>query len=107
MFSSSQYSFDTHSSSSSWNLIDLESGEVSPLTNDSNVAELIWLGSTDSGLLYINSTNAEIPGGVELWVSDTAEFDKQYVYLLQNVLPIANCNAVDIRPRLFLRLSRG
>lgn len=107
MFSSSQYSFDTHSSSSSWNIIDLESGEVSPLTNDSNVAELIWLGSTDSGLLYINSTNANVPGGVELWVSDANDFDKKYVSLLQDVFRIVNCDAVDTRPHLFLRLSPG
>lgn len=49
------------------------------LTNDSNVAELIWLGTNDSGLLYINSTNADIPGGVELWVSDTSDFVNSYV----------------------------
>ena len=47
---------------------------MTQLTNDSNVSELTWLGSTDSGLLYINGTNAEIPGGKEIWVSDTSDF---------------------------------
>lgn len=76
MFSTSQYSFDTHTVSSWWSLLDLETGKVTQLTNDSNVSELTWLGSTESGLLYINGTNAEIPGGVEVWVSDTSDFAK-------------------------------
>lgn len=54
--------------------MDLESGRITLLTNDSNVSEMIWLGSSNSALLYINGTNADIPGGVELWVSDTADF---------------------------------
>lgn len=87
MFSSSEYSWDTHSTSSSWNLIDLDSGKITVLTNDSNVSELIWLGSDDSSLLYINSTNADIPGGVELWVSDTASFEKSYVLPGSPLLP--------------------
>ncbi|KAJ5103144.1 hypothetical protein N7532_003673 [Penicillium argentinense] len=74
LFSTSQYSFDTHSSSSWWSLIDIRSGETAQLTNDSNVSELTWLGSSDSGLLYINSTNADIPGGVELWIADANNF---------------------------------
>lgn len=59
--------------------MDLENGKITPLTNDSNVSEMIWLGSSDSDLLYINGTNADIPGGVELWVSDTADFANSYV----------------------------
>ncbi|OJK03535.1 hypothetical protein ASPACDRAFT_21776 [Aspergillus aculeatus ATCC 16872] len=78
LFSVSQYSFDTHSGSSWWSLIDLKSGETSTLTNDSNVSEIIWLGTDDSTILYINSTNADIPGGVELWVSDIANFQNGY-----------------------------
>lgn len=74
LFSTSEYSFDTHSTSSWWSLIDLKSGKVSQLTNDSNVSEITWLGSSDTGLLYINGTNADTPGGVELWVADASNF---------------------------------
>ncbi|EKV05244.1 Dipeptidyl-peptidase 5 [Penicillium digitatum Pd1] len=74
LFSTSEYSFETHVTSSWWSLLDLETGKVTQLTNDSNVSELTWLGSTDSGLLYINGTNAETPGGTEIWVSDTSDF---------------------------------
>jgi hypothetical protein len=82
LFSTAQYSFDSHESTNVWNLIDLTSGKISKLTDDGNVSEIIWLGSSNSGLLYINSTNADIPGGVELWVSDTADFKKSYVLFL-------------------------
>ncbi|KAJ5855500.1 uncharacterized protein N7529_009444 [Penicillium soppii] len=76
LFSTSEYSWDTHATSSWWSLLDLKTGKVTQLTNDTNVSELIWSGSSDSGLLYINGTNAEIPGGVEIWVSDTSSFTK-------------------------------
>lgn len=79
LFSSEQYSFDTHESSVSWHLMNLKNGATSLLTNDPNVLEMFWLGSSNSGLLYINATNAHIPGGVELWVSDTADFANSYV----------------------------
>ncbi|PYH96045.1 dipeptidyl peptidase V [Aspergillus ellipticus CBS 707.79] len=78
LFSTSQYSFDTHSSSTWWSLIDLKSGDIKTLTNDSHVSEVIWLGSDASTLLYINSTNAQIPGAVELWISDTSNFANGY-----------------------------
>ncbi|PWY68629.1 dipeptidyl peptidase V [Aspergillus heteromorphus CBS 117.55] len=78
LFSTSQYSFDTHSSHTWWSLIDLKSGEISTLTNDSHVSEVIWLGSDASTVLYINNTNAQIPGAVELWISDTSSFANGY-----------------------------
>ncbi|PWY93188.1 dipeptidyl peptidase V [Aspergillus sclerotioniger CBS 115572] len=78
LFSTSQYSFDTHSSETWWSLIDLDSGETKTLTDDSNVSEMIWLGSDGSTVLYINSTNAQIPGGVELWIADTSDFENGY-----------------------------
>ncbi|KAL2843467.1 putative dipeptidyl-peptidase 5 [Aspergillus pseudodeflectus] len=75
-FSASQYSFETKERPSWWSLIDLKSGEISPLTNDSNVSEIVWL--TDSTLLYINGTNEDVPGGVELWVSPLKDFPSGY-----------------------------
>lgn len=83
MFSTSEYSWDTHATSSWWSLLDLKTGKVTQLTNDSNVSELVWSGTSDSGLLYINGTNAEIPGGVEIWVSDTSSFAKSWVMIPQ------------------------
>ncbi|PLB35375.1 dipeptidyl peptidase DppV [Aspergillus candidus] len=76
IFSSSQYSFKSHESSASWSLLDLKSGKITPLTDDSNVSEVVWL--SDKSLLYINGSNADIPGGSELWVSDVSKFGSGY-----------------------------
>lgn len=54
--------------------MDLDTGSVSVLTADSNIAEMTWLGSTPSEVLYINSTNAKIPGDMELWIAETSDF---------------------------------
>ncbi|KAB8079071.1 putative dipeptidyl-peptidase 5 [Aspergillus leporis] len=77
-FSQSQYSFETHKTTSAWNVLDLKSGDIKLLTNDSSVSEIVWLGSDDSTVLYVNGTNADIPGGVELWVSDISDFANGY-----------------------------
>ncbi|OKP11120.1 Dipeptidyl-peptidase 5 [Penicillium subrubescens] len=79
LFSSFEYSRETQKTSISWNLVGLDSGNITVLTNDSNVSELIWLRTDDSSLLYINRTNADIRGGIELWLSNTASFEKSYV----------------------------
>lgn len=66
-------------------MIDLESGEVTTLTDDGDIEEIIWLGSDSSTLLYINSTNAQIPGGVELWIADTSDFSNSLVQTFNDV----------------------
>lgn len=77
LFSASQYSFETHESSSWWSLIDLKTSKISQLTDDTSVSEIVWLD--DSRVLYINSTNAVIPGGAELWIADVHNFKNGYV----------------------------
>ncbi|KKK23456.1 hypothetical protein ARAM_003969 [Aspergillus rambellii] len=76
LFSTSQYSFETHKTTAWWSVIDLKSGNIKVLTNDSNVSEIVWL--TDWNVLYINGTNSDIPGGVELWVSSVSDMGKGY-----------------------------
>ncbi|KAL4869886.1 putative dipeptidyl-peptidase 5 [Aspergillus spectabilis] len=76
IFSTSQYSFETHESSAWWSLLDVRSGNITVLTDDSNVSEVVWLD--DSTLLYINGTNSQVPGGVELWVSGLEGFPSGY-----------------------------
>jgi hypothetical protein len=43
---------------------------------------MIWIGPTDTSVLYVNGTNSAVDGSVELWASDTSSFDKGYVVLL-------------------------
>ncbi len=58
--------------------MDLGTGEVSLLYNGSEISEMIWIGPTETSVLYVNGTNSEVDGGVELWVSDTSSFDQGY-----------------------------
>ncbi|KAI1915645.1 Dipeptidyl-peptidase 5 [Ophidiomyces ophidiicola] len=77
-FRTSQYSFKTHSSSrNEWSLLDLRSSKISPLTQDSSVSEIVWLGK-GTEVAYINSTSPGTPGGVDLWISDTKSFSSGY-----------------------------
>lgn len=77
-FTATSYSFESHTASTVWNLMDLNTGEISLLYNGSEVSEMIWIGPRDTSVLYVNSTNSEVEGGVELWVSDTSSFDRGY-----------------------------
>jgi dipeptidyl aminopeptidase/acylaminoacyl peptidase len=52
-------------------LIDLKSGAIKDSgLNTSEISELVWLPGTDTGYIYINGTNEEVPGGVTLWIGD-------------------------------------
>jgi len=71
LLSISQYNFTTTKGKSSWGLLDLKSGEFKDSgLNISEVNEAAWIPGTDSGIIYINGTNEEIPGGVTLWIGD-------------------------------------
>ncbi|KAF2473561.1 uncharacterized protein BDR25DRAFT_301803 [Lindgomyces ingoldianus] len=70
-FSVSQYSFDEQSSSSAYKLLDLESGNITHFAlNSSEVNEIMWIPGSETGIIYINATNEETPGGVSLWIGD-------------------------------------
>lgn len=81
MVSGSQYSFETKETKAWWSLLDLKTGELNTLTEGSDVSEIVWAGNDDTSILYLNSSNSEIPGGSELWVSDTSDFANGYVLL--------------------------
>ncbi|KAF1937726.1 alpha/beta-hydrolase [Clathrospora elynae] len=72
LFSYSQYSFEEHASAGSgMNLIDLKTGDITDSgLNASEINEVVWLPGTETGIIYINGTNEEIPGGVTLWIGD-------------------------------------
>ncbi|KAF1956044.1 hypothetical protein CC80DRAFT_414931 [Byssothecium circinans] len=71
LISTSQYSFDTHKSTSTWSLLDLNTGNITDSGfSPSEVNEIVWLPGTETGIIYINGTNDDIPGGVTLWVGD-------------------------------------
>ncbi|RMZ88435.1 hypothetical protein DV736_g4344, partial [Chaetothyriales sp. CBS 134916] len=76
VFSSTNYSFETHKSHTVWNLLNLTSGEYNLLFNGSDVSEIVWVGPKATNVLYINGTNEEGDGGISLYAGDVTSFDK-------------------------------
>lgn len=80
LFSYSQYSFEEQSTTRAWQLLELETGKITDSgLNSSEVSEAVWIPGTETGVLYINGTNEEVPGGVTLWISDVAKPSERYV----------------------------
>ncbi|KAF2678804.1 alpha/beta-hydrolase [Lentithecium fluviatile CBS 122367] len=73
LFSSTKYNWTTHKSSTTWQLLDVTSGNVTEAPFESDVSEVVWVGSTNTSILYINGTNEEVPGGVTLYTADLGE----------------------------------
>lgn len=80
LFSYSQYSFEEQSTTRAWQLLNLETGEITDSgLNSSDVSEAVWIPGTETGVLYINGTNEEVPGGVTLWIGDIAKPSEKYL----------------------------
>lgn len=81
LFSSTTYNWTTHESSTTWQLLDVASGTITEAPFDSSVSEVVWVGSTNTSILYINGTNDDVPGGVTLYTADiAAEVFSPYVH---------------------------
>lgn len=72
LYSSTNYSWEEHESSTAWKLMRLETGEISDLPWNSSVSEVVWVGPTNTSVLYVNGTNDDVPGGVTLYTADLA-----------------------------------
>lgn len=102
LFSYSQYSFEEESSTHAWQLLDLGTGEITDSgLNASEVNEAVWIPGTETGVLYINGTNEDVPGGVTLWIGDTAKpSERKLVASLEapfSGLKVANTSSGDLR----------
>jgi len=73
VYTSTNYSFAEGASSTTWKLLNINTGDISDLPFSSEVSEMVWVGSTNTSVLYLNGTNDEVPGGVTLWTTDLAE----------------------------------
>lgn len=102
VFSYSKYSFEEGSNAHAWHLLDLKSGNISDTgINASEVSEIVWLPGSETGIIYINGTNEDVPGGVTLWVGDikspsssklVASLDAPY-----SGLKVANTSSGELR----------
>lgn len=85
LFSSTSYNWTTAKSTTGWYFLDLESGNTTKVRYQvefdstaeqyqapfgSEVSEVVWIGETEDSILYLNSSNEEVPGGVTLYTAD-------------------------------------
>ncbi|KIW87773.1 uncharacterized protein Z519_11747 [Cladophialophora bantiana CBS 173.52] len=79
VFSATSYSWETHEAETVWQLMNLTTGETSLLYNGSDISEIVWVGQTDTSILYINGTNEEDNGGISLYAGDVNAIDEAYL----------------------------
>jgi dipeptidyl aminopeptidase/acylaminoacyl peptidase len=70
LFSETKYNWTTAKSTSTWYFLDTATGNTTKAPFGSAVSEVVWVGDSDDSILYINSTNDNIPGGVTLYTAD-------------------------------------
>ncbi|KAF2469183.1 alpha/beta-hydrolase [Lindgomyces ingoldianus] len=70
LFTSTSYNWTTHKPSTKWQLMNVDSGDITAAPFDSGISEVVWVGPSNTSILYINGTNDEIPGGVTLYTAD-------------------------------------
>lgn len=60
--------------------MNLTSGEVTLLFNGSDISEMVWVGPTDTSVIYVNGTNDAEDGGVSLYAADVTAIENAYVH---------------------------
>ncbi|KAI1284721.1 dipeptidyl-peptidase-like protein V precursor [Xylaria sp. FL0933] len=70
LFSSTSYDWDSRASATTWHILDVASGDIKDAPFGGDVSEVVWIGETDTSILYINGTNDEVAGGVTLYTAD-------------------------------------
>jgi len=70
VYTNTNYSFATGSRTTIWDKLDLTSGAISTWIADSNISEVVFVGPTNTSILYINATNEQGDGGVSLYTAD-------------------------------------
>ncbi|KAI0392835.1 dipeptidyl-peptidase-like protein V precursor [Xylariaceae sp. FL0594] len=54
-------------------ILDVDTGKIKPAPFNSSVSEVVWLDGKPTSILYINTTNPDIPGGVTLYTADLGD----------------------------------
>jgi hypothetical protein len=73
LFSTTSYNWTAGKSKTTWHVLDVASGDVTDAPIDADATEIVWVGATNTSVLYINGTNEEVPGGVTLYTADLGE----------------------------------
>ncbi|KAJ4364055.1 Dipeptidyl-peptidase 5 [Neocucurbitaria cava] len=98
LFSETKFNWTSEKSTTSWYFLNTATGNTTKAPFGSAVSEVVWVGDTEDSILYLNSTNAEIPGGVTLYTVDLGSdsFEPKLVASLH--APISGLKAVKTKP---------
>jgi hypothetical protein len=78
LFSVSAYSFKNETRKASWQLLDVKTGEITESGLSTDAGEVVWIPGTETGIIYINGTNEDIPSGVTIWIGDILDPSARY-----------------------------
>lgn len=96
MFSETKFNWTTEKASTVWYFIDTETGDITEAPFGSEVSEVIWYSDFSSlnTILYINSTNEDIPGGVTLYTADLDKDNFEPTFAASLHAPLSGLKAV-------------
>lgn len=84
MFSEAKYNWTSAKTTTTWYFLDTKTGNTTKAPFNSAVSEVVWVGDSEDSILYINSTNEQIPGGVTLYTADLGA-EKFTPYVLRRI----------------------
>ncbi|EUC50818.1 hypothetical protein COCMIDRAFT_81051 [Bipolaris oryzae ATCC 44560] len=94
LFSETKFNWTTEKASTAWYFLDTETGDVKKAPFGSAASEVVWVGDTDDSILYINSTNEQIPGGVTLYTADLSKDSFEPTLVASLHAPLSGLKAV-------------
>ncbi|KAJ5041376.1 dipeptidyl-peptidase-like protein V precursor [Bipolaris maydis] len=94
LFSETKFNWTTEKASTAWYFLDTETGDVKKAPFGSAASEVVWVGDNDDSILYINSTNEQIPGGVTLYTADLSKDTFEPTLVASLHAPLSGLKAV-------------
>jgi len=80
LFTTTTYSFDSHSRSKAFSLLDIKTGKVSIALNDTSASEVVWLGDS---IAYLKGST-DVAGGTDLWVSSSDKYGNTRYFVVHS-----------------------
>jgi dipeptidyl aminopeptidase/acylaminoacyl peptidase len=94
LFSETKFNWTTEKASTAWFFLDLETKNVTKAPFGSAASEVVWVGDTEDSILYINTTNDQIPGGVTLYTADLSKNSFEPTFVASLHAPLSGLKAV-------------
>ncbi|EOA86701.1 uncharacterized protein SETTUDRAFT_87464 [Exserohilum turcica Et28A] len=94
LFSETKFNWTTEKASTAWYFLDTDTGDITKAPFGSDASEVVWVGDTAESILYLNSTNDQIPGGVTLYTADLSKENFEPTLVASLHAPLSGLKAV-------------